>query len=242
MRFTLPAAMLLATALASSPAMADAAPRPNDEIVLQLSTEGWVDTKSARITAVVQKVLSGDEAANTGDRVPAALNELAPDAEWHVVRFDRSRDESGLERWRITAETRLPESELGGIYDRARNLSQPGQQIQIADVDFTPTLAEREAAAAQLRAAIYREAQAEVKRVAEAFPDAGYRVTRVDFVFNAAPIRLHAQDAVARAAPMAMQAAESKFAEQGVSERMVLNATVTIGAPPPADGNEQDRR
>lgn len=241
MRLTLPATMLLAATLASSPAMADT-PRPNDEIVLQLSTEGWVDTKSARITAVVQKVLSGDEAANTGDRVPTALNELAPGAEWHVVRFDRSRDESGLERWRITAEARLPESELGGIYDRARNLSQPGQQIQIADVDFTPTLEEREAAAAELRAAIYREAQAEVKRVAEAFPEAGYRVTRVDFVFSTPTVRPYAQDMVARAAPMAMQAAESKMADQGVSERMVLNATVTIGAPPPADGDENDRR
>lgn len=240
MRFMTPVAVLFAAAVSAAPAAAHDAMRPYDEVVVQLSAEGWVDTGSARVVAVVRKVLSGEQAGNTGERVPEALHELAPEAEWHVVRFDRSRDESGLERWRITAEARLPEEKLSGIYDRARSVSQPGQQVEIADIDFSPTLDEREATTARLRQEIYTQAQAEARRVAEAFPQADYRVTRVDFLAGGPVPQPYAMDKMmrAQAAPMAMESAESGSGVQGVSERLVLNAIVTIGSPP-AEGDAQ---
>src|SRR3546814_9885972 len=101
----------------------------------------------------------------------------------------RSRDASGLERWRVTAEIRVPESALGGIYDKARQLSKPGQQLEVNDVDFSPTLAERQATAATLRADIYRRAAAEAAEAAKVWPARGRRVHRADFANAGIPRR-----------------------------------------------------
>ena len=61
-----------------------------DEIVLHLQAEEWVETATAKVVAVVQTVLSGDQAGRQGSRVPAVLSELVPGATWHIVSFDRS--------------------------------------------------------------------------------------------------------------------------------------------------------
>ena len=53
------------------------APRPDDEIVLQIRAEGWVKTSTARIIATVETVLSGKGAIGANERVPAVLKELA---------------------------------------------------------------------------------------------------------------------------------------------------------------------
>ncbi len=236
MRSLLPG-VLLAALLAFPVAADDRDIPPNDEIVLQLRSEAWVETSTARLVAVVERVLTGEQAADQNRRVPAVLNELAPDTDWRVVGFNRSRDASGLERWRIVAEARLPESALGGIYDRAQAASKPGQQVSIAEVDFSPTLAEREATMAKLRADIYRRAAEEAARAAEVWPDRGFRVQRVEFAFGGGPTPPQplARFGKAAAAP---EAAASMAMDAGagldLSERMVVTATVVLAAPPPA--------
>lgn len=210
-------------------------PPPSDQILLQLQAESWVETTTAKVVAVVETVLTGDQAGQQQNRrVPPVLNDLAQGAEWRLTGFDRSRDASGLERVRIVAEARLADTDVAGIYDRAQKISKPGTQVTIASVEFQPTLAEREATAAKLRAEIYRRAAEEAEKVAQLLPDRGFRVHRVDFSGGPVPPPMPRM-AKAYAAP-APEAASAAMDSSGVnvSERMVLTATVVIAAPAPA--------
>ncbi|MFN4090370.1 MAG: hypothetical protein ACK4QW_15180 [Alphaproteobacteria bacterium] len=233
---------LLGLALLSTPAAAQPIgpfPPPPDQIVLQLQAEGWIETRTAKLVASVEIVLAGEQAVQQTGRVPPVLNELAQ-GDWRVTRSDRSRDASGLERWRITAEVRLPETAMGGIYDRARQLSKPGQQLEVHEVDFSPTLAERETTAAGLRAEIYRRAAEEASETAKVWPDRGFRVQRVDFAGVAHPRPMYRQQAMRADAPQAMMAASPEAGDMGVSERMVLTATVVLAAPAPDTGERKE--
>ena len=232
--------LLLGSALAALLVLPAAArdgdrPPPSDQILLQLQAESWVETATAKVVAVVETVLTGDQAGQQNRRVPPVLNDLAQGAEWRLTGFDRSRDASGLERVRIVAEARLADSDVAGIYDRAQKISKPGTQVTVASVEFQPTLAEREATAARLRAEIYRRAAEEAEKVAQLLPDRGFRVHRVDFSGGPVPPPMpRMAKAYAAPAPEAASAAMDSGGGVNVSERMVLTATVVIAAPAPA--------
>lgn len=231
MRYRFLSAMLAMT-LAAPALAADEIP-PNDEIVLRLRAEDWIQTTTARVIAIVETVLTGDQAGQQNARVPPVLKDLATGVDWRVTAFDRTRDASGLERWRVTAEARLPEAKLGGIYDRAQKISKPGQQVTVSDVRFEPTLAEREATAAKLRSEIYRQAAEEVRHAAQVWPDRGFRVQRIDFAFGTPVPMPKPMQTMARGMVAAAPGAESFDAAAEVSERMTLTATVVLAAPPP---------
>lgn len=219
---------ILSAVTAIGQAQAQAADMPRDEIVLQLAAEDWVETKTARVVAAADVAIAGENRASVRDRMLDALKKLSPDADWRLSQFARSQDSAGLERWRVTAEARLPEKALGGLDDRAKSLSQPGLQLRIATTQFTPTLDEREATLAKLRATLYAQAKAEAEQAAKTWPDRAYRVARVDFQQQAVPMyRMAPQEAMA-SAPMAASADQFAGGDVAVAQKLTLQATVTL--------------
>jgi uncharacterized protein YggE len=131
----------------------------------------------------------------------------------------------------IVAEARLAKGLLAGLYDRAKDASEKGRVVRVAQIDFTPSLREREATAAQLRQAVYARAAAEAKAVATQFPEQGFRVHQVQFQGGPMPMVMAAQ---ARGQVRTMRAESAKADVGGgeqVSELMMLSATVVIAAP-----------
>lgn len=217
--------LLLPALLAALPARAQPYPIM-DQVVLRLSAEGWVESDTARVSVGIDAALPGAEAASVRDDMNAALDRLAADAAWRFVRFDRFRDDSGLERWTATAEARLAETALDGLAARAEQASRPGLQLRVQDVDFSPTLAEIEAVQARLRSEIYARAGEELQRLNAAFPDQGYRVATIDFVNpTAMPMMDYGRAAAMPPAPMA-----GKAGPVAVSEKLTLNAQVVLQA------------
>ncbi|HET8728534.1 MAG TPA: hypothetical protein VFO41_13570 [Alphaproteobacteria bacterium] len=221
---------LLPAALGTAPALAQSHGHPfpiMDQVVLTLSAEDWVESDTARVTVGIDAALPGSDAATVRSEMMDALGQLAPDAEWRFVRFDRGRDESGLERWNAAAEARLPETALGGLEGKADEASRPGLQVRVENTDFSPTLAETETVKAQLRSEVYARAGEELQRLNQAFPDRGYRVATIDFVNQPYHPMMDAQPAYARAAPMA---AESVGSGGGfsVSEKLTVTAQVVL--------------
>jgi hypothetical protein len=202
--------------------------QPRDEIVLNLSAEGWVETRTARVVAVADVAIAGENRGAVRDRMLAALKTLSPDADWRLSNFMRQQDPAGLERWRVTAETRLPEAALGGLDGRAKQQSQPGLQLRIQAVQFTPTLEEREAALGSLRNQLYAQAKEEAARVAKLWPERNFRVARIEIGSPAyfAPPRLAAQAMAEQAAPDA--ASIDAGDAVSVAQKLTLQATVTL--------------
>jgi len=223
------AAVTLGAALATSNAQAQARDEmPRDEIVLQLSAEDWVETKTARVIAAADVAIAGEARDAVRDRMLGALKKLSPEADWRLSQFARSQDSAGLERWRVTAEARLPEKALGGLDERAKSLSQPGLQLRVANIQFTPTLEEREATVAALRARIYEQAKQEAAAAAKTWPDRGYRVARVDF--QPQPIRPMPMmsEAMPRLSAQGMEPANDSGDALAVAQKITLQATVTL--------------
>jgi uncharacterized protein YggE len=227
MRRLIPLIALLLIGLAV-PAFAQE--QPTSGIVMTLASEGWVETKTARVTAVADVAIAAESRATVRERMIDALKKLSPDTEWRISRFDRSQDSAGLERWRAVAEARLPEVALGGLDERARGLSQPGMQVRVQAVQFVPTLAEREAVLASLRAEIYAQAKVEADRLIKLWPERAYRVVRVDFI-DESPVAPRPLPYMAKQESLAGSAStDASDAEGGlaVAQKITLHAQVTF--------------
>ncbi|MDJ0894931.1 MAG: hypothetical protein QNJ92_07285 [Alphaproteobacteria bacterium] len=225
---------LLAALWIAAPAIADEHIEQDDTVILQLATEGWVETETARVTASIDAALDAGDLAAARAQVMEILTQLSGDGEWRVTRFDRRRDAAGLERWRVDAEARLPEQALNGLYDRAKKLSQPGRQVRVSGIQFTPTLAEREAVMAKLRAEIYRQAGRELEAMQAAFPDRAYRIGSIEFQFNGiAPPRRARAMAEVQTLGAAPGDAAGGGAPLAVAQQVRLAATVILSAERP---------
>lgn len=219
--------LFFATALAVSAlghsAVAGAESRRDDVVSLELSAEDWVETATAGVVVAADLAV---EAGRLGEARAALLRDLAKisdKAEWRLTGHDRLADEAGYERWRIAAEARLPGEALGGLGAAIKGLSRPGHGFALVSVDYTPTLAEREAVLAKLRARIHEAVAAELKRVNAIYADRGFRVAAVRFAEpGTAPLprKLQAEAAM----PMAVSAVRP------VSQKVVLTAEVELAA------------
>lgn len=230
MRKTVVALTLLLFGFTAFPAAAQMPMiQPRDEIVLHLAAEDWVETKTARIIAVADAAIAAEDRNAVRDRMLAALKKLSPDAEWRISQFNRIQDAAGLERWRVMAETRLAESALGGLDERAKQQSQPGLQLRIQAIQFTPTLAEHEATLANLRNQLYEQAKAEAARVAKLWPERNFRVAKIEIGGPAFQpmMRQRAEPSMAAAAPMMGDSSGGGDAVS-VAQKLTLQATVTL--------------
>lgn len=220
-----------------NPIMAGAAPVRGDRIVLNLATEGWVETETAEVTVSINATLEESQAATVRQTILSALNDLAGEVEWRITTFNRRAEQSGLDSWFVQAQARLPDAALDGLRAAAQDASRPGLKITVTNIDFSPSLAEVESTRVRLRSALYDQAQAELKRVRAAFPERDYRIGRIDFTGIAGPsperdVRFEAQRSAAPApAPAGVQ----------VEERIRLNATVVLIAPTPGNETAADR-
>ncbi len=227
----LAALCLLLPLVAAGPAAADDDRPARDQIVLRLVEEGWVETQSARVMLQLKTLLTDDGRQEAPLDPEASFRQVA-EGDWRITRFERQQTDTGFEQWLIVGEARLPQQALTGIYDRVEQASSKGKTFSILGIDFSPSLAEREATAAKLRAAIYERAAAEAKQVAKMLPDIGFAVHRVDFEDSGLP-----RPTMMRSQAMEGQAMRAQSAPEGetapgpaVAERMVMAATVVIAS------------
>ncbi|MDX2028376.1 MAG: hypothetical protein SFW62_07050 [Alphaproteobacteria bacterium] len=171
---------LLSMTFFSFAARADHMDRPDDRLVFDLSAEDWVMTKTARVMVNVEAAVSGSTAGNMRADMIKAVNDLIK-AEWRLTAFNRSEDQTGMERWSASFEARVPESQLNGLADNVKKASKAGMQLSVGNVDFSPTLEEMEAARAGLRTQIYKQANEQLAATNAAMPGRGYRIALVNF-------------------------------------------------------------
>lgn len=226
------------TALAPAPSMAQNAsiiayPPQNDTVSMTLSAEDWVDTHTARTEIGIDAAMPGADAGKARGDMLAAVKNLAAGAEWRFTRFDRSQDASGLEHWQAALEARLPEAQLGGLADRAKQASKPGMQLRVDAVDFTPTLAETEAVRTKVRAELYKKINDALAQLNQAEPDRKFRIQAVHFGEQvSAPVMTARKEmAVQGFMPSAPAPAEPGLA---LSEKVRLTASVSFAAHAPA--------
>ncbi|MZR29923.1 hypothetical protein [Sneathiella litorea] len=189
-----------------------------DQVVLNLTTEGWVKTDTARVSVYFELVQQEEATDALKNRIDGSLQSLAKDVEWRITSSRQQLDQTGLNRWYVSAEARIPEAVLAGLQDRAKEASSPGYKATISNVDFTPSLAEFEKLRGDLRSQIYQQALDEVARLNKVMPGADYHVRKIDFV-QLYPVQT--MDAAPRTMMMKSSMAESASGSQGGAELLV---------------------
>lgn len=231
MRTPLIAALFLLGA-AAQPALADDGQVPADRIVLTVTEEAWVETDTARVIAEI-KTLITDETAGEAAANPTAILDQIGLGDWHITGSHRQQTDTGFEELLIVAEARLAQTALAGIYDRAESASEKGRTVRILTVDFSPSLAEREATTARLRKTIYARAAAEAETIDSQFPEHGFRVHQVHFQDGPDIRPMAATKSRMLSADAAVERGESSPPGQQVSERITLSANIVISARDP---------
>jgi hypothetical protein len=204
-------------------------PTQNDTVTLPLMLEDWVQTDTARTELAVDASLPGSDAGKARADVLGAVRALAQGADWRFTAFDRNQDASGLEHWHAVVEARLAEAQLGGLSDRAKQVSRAGLQIRVQSVDFSPTLAEVEVTKSKLRAEMYKKVNEALAQLNQAEPERKYRIMRIDF--NEPTPNLPAPRMMSAAAPGNEQVASGI----SLSEKAELRANVTFAAIAPRE-------
>lgn len=209
--------------------------KPDDSVIFTLATEDWVTTQTARVTVGVEAAVTAATTGTARAEMQKAVNELAK-GDWRLTSFNRSQDQTGLERWSAQFEARLPEAQLGGLDDSAKKASKPGMQVTVYSIDFSPTLQERQAVQNQLRTQLYQQANQQLTALNNALPGRNYRIAMVDFSgYEVMPqvAMMKPQMMRAMAAPAPMEGAVASDANMERAEKVTLSARIVLSALPP---------
>jgi hypothetical protein len=209
-------------------------PPPLNEVTFRLTAEEWVQTSTAKLVVNIHATLDKKTLAQMRTQIMTNLNKIAQGS-WHITDFERSQDNSGLEKLYVVAEARVNESVLTNINAEAQSLSEPGVKYTIQNVDFSPSMADIEKAKQDLRKTIYGKAGEEISTLNSLYPTQKYVLHGVQFgEFNT-------QNNAVRIMPMMMASGGS---QQGsdvantVSNLVKLTAEVNVaskGLPSSAD-------
>lgn len=199
----------------------------DDEVTLELSVEDWVETSTATVRIGADLAVESGRFGAARQDLVTTLQGFGIGAEWRIVDFGKLGDDAGFERWRLVAEARVPEASLADLAGRTRDATRPGRALVVAAIEYTPTLAEREAVMDRLRAQVYGRVAAEIAALNKAFPDRTFRVRSLQM------------GTMHRPAPqmMTMARADAAFKESGGTgaglagaEKAQLSARVTLAA------------
>lgn len=192
-----------------------------DKVVFQVSAKEWVTTQTALLNVTINVTLNNADLVRARADIMDSLNKVAK-GDWHLLQFDRSQDNSGLEKLYVQAQARVDQSALTDIYQNAKSVSMPGANYQISGVEFKPSLEETQQVKAKVREKLYQQINDELARMNKAYPAQHYSVSNLIFVQGDNVVQPQAYEAK----QMNVMAMASAPAPLTVSNELVLTAMV----------------
>ncbi len=202
-----------------------------DKVAFQVSAKQWVSTDKALLRVAIYATLNNADLMKARADVLSHLNKITA-GDWHITRFDRSQDSSGLEKLMVEAQNRVLQSNLTNVYQAAKDVSQPGATYKIMSIEFEPDLDDVQLAKNQLRAHLYELARDEIARLNKVYPDQHFSLNQLMFVDGSQP----AQPQFARAQKMMNEMAMAPAAApMSVSNELVMSAVVQAASDRPKE-------
>lgn len=149
-------------------------------VALTLSDKLWVKTDTARLSVSINATLNNKNLVSMRQSLMKKLNQIAP-GDWHITRFDRSQDNSGLAKLYVEAFSRNSQSKLDTVFAKAKLLTKPGERFTVTGIDFSPSDSELDKAKATLREKIYQKVSAELSVLNKQYPKQQFTIHRVMF-------------------------------------------------------------
>lgn len=213
-------------------AVADKPSIPLNTITMNLSAEKWVNAESAKVSVAVNAALTSQQLATFQDEVKMNLQKLAKSDNWHIIDFQQSKDQSGLESVRVIAQARLPANSLANLNTQAKALSQQGSHYEIIGVEFTPSFTQIQQTNSQLRQALYGKVKDELAIINQTYAPQSFHVYDIQFQNNIAPTQQYkpAGLVLTRMANSAVSNDQAQAEGVAVSKKITLTAKVQFAS------------
>lgn len=205
----------------------------DDEVTLTFEVEDWVETKTATVRIGADLAVESGRFGAARQDLVATLQGFGTGAEWRIVDFGKLGDDAGFERWRLVAEARVPEATLADLAGKTKDATKPGRALSVASIDYSPTVAEREAVMDRLRARVYGRVAREIVALNSAFGSRAFRIRLIDFTTGFRP-EPRMMTMVRSEAAGAAKMADSGGGLAG-AEKALLTARVVLAAPAVGD-------
>lgn len=207
-------------------------PQPSmalDKVMFQISAKQWVNTKTALLTVNINATLTNTDLVTARAELMTKLAKIA-NGEWHLTQFDRSQDNSGLEKLYVAAQTRVPQANLTNIYKSAKEVSKPGATYEIGSLDFKPSLEEIQQIKVQLRERLYEQVKTEVDQLNKVYSEQHYSLNRLFFLEGDVAIPQQPRVYQAKEANTMLMASAVAPAALTVSNELIMNAIVELAS------------
>lgn len=196
-----------------------------DKINFQLSSKAWVSTQTALLSVSVNASLDSSDVVKARSDMLDKLGKIAS-GDWHIVQFDRFQDNSGLEKLSVKAQVRVNQNQLVHLYEKAKEVSKPGETYQIVSIEFKPDLAEIQHAKAELRQILNKQIQQELAQLNKTYSEQHFTISAVTYQDDSEG---------GQAQPMMMASGVSPrmarpMSEVAVSNELVMTAMVEAGS------------
>ncbi|MCP0914457.1 MULTISPECIES: hypothetical protein [Legionella] len=193
-----------------------------DKVTFQVTARQWVNTKTALLTVNVNATLTHADLAKARAEIMGNLSQIAK-GDWHLLQFERSQDNSGLEKLTVQAQARVDQTSLTEVYQHAKSVSKPGTSYEISMIEFKPSLEEVQQIKTQLREQLYQQTYAELARINRVYTGQNYTLYNLTFVEgDAVPLQPKAMQAREAINTMALPAA----LDVSVSNELTMTAVV----------------
>lgn len=154
-------------------------------ISYQQQVEKWVTTSSAKVTLSVNVTSSEKKFDVVQQRIMKKLEALSEGKQWNIYQFTLTKDPAGLESLNWQLSIRLPLTIVNNLKQKIDALSEPGEQYKIQNIDFQPSLAEKQKMTEELRQQIYNQVKLEIKRLNSLFSQGQFFVHTINFIYPA---------------------------------------------------------
>jgi|ERR1019366_430321 hypothetical protein len=152
-----------------------------DTIEFSLIAEQTVVNTTVKITATIAGIITPNVAEDAlRENIRSIMKKFIDTAIWQISGIIRSKDDSGMERIRLTATTRVSETENYALEERAEAASVKGMKISSVAVDTAPPTSMIEETESSLRITLLAKAVAECANINGALGD-DYRLGEVSF-------------------------------------------------------------
>jgi hypothetical protein len=197
-----------------------------DKIGFKVTARHWVTTESALVNVAIDATLTNIDLVQARAQIMDKLNKIA-NSEWHLLQFERSQDNSGLEKLSVKARSRVAENILPDVYKKAQSVSKPGMSYKIDSIEFKPSLEEIQQVKNKLRKTLYNQANQELSRINKVYSRQNYSLYNVVFADDGTlpqPAGYKARDTMN---VMAMSAVSSDLS---VSNELIMSAIVEVAS------------
>lgn len=154
-----------------------------DKITYDISSEKNIESKDAKVSIQLNATLKSEELNSIQNDSKDKLVEITKSNNWKIDNYSQTKTNSGLVNVYISFTNRLNSIEISDLTTKIESLNTSGNNFKIQNIDYNPSLAQRENTENELRLEILSTITKQVKDLNNNLDDK-YSIHKVSFYTN----------------------------------------------------------